>query len=128
MKETWEQITETLNSSGLNEEENRNVINRLDVLIGSYILENRFPLSKGNLTDNEWVIYEDVVRALNEGKDFATVKNDYQYNKVVKEIFAAVNNDPSKRLKQKLVSLDTAYEDGDWKEVNKQLDIIGKMI
>ena len=82
----------------------------------------------GELDEDEYLVFSDIIRALNEGRKFQKVNNAYQYEKVVKEIFAAVDNKPDKRLKRKLIDLDDAFQDNNWKEVNALLNVISNMV
>jgi len=128
MKQVWENLREAVGLSRLQPEERTNILEHLDSVLGRYLLESRFPLERGSLTENEWIVCREILRAINEGRKFTKVNNDFQYNKVVKEIFKAVDNKPDTRLKKKLLEMDTAFENGDWKEINKQLDIISNMV
>ena len=128
MLNLWELIESIVDASYLNEEEKENVKVKLDETIGSNFLEYKLPYDPDGLNEDEVLIYKEIIAVLNEKRTFPKVRNDFQYQKVVKEIFAAVNNKPDKKLQNHLIQMDEYFEDGDWNSVNDELKRISKLL
>jgi hypothetical protein len=64
MKELWINILKTVNSAPLNKVEKKRVLERLDTDLGTYIIEDHIPIKQGDLTENEFLVYRDVIKSL----------------------------------------------------------------
>lgn len=113
--------------STLSKASKQRVIEKLDYLLGENALAYKFPLDVEGLDEDEAITFCKVIRWLNESRKLPRVTNDFQYRKVVKEILKAAGK-PTKELVEVLSEMDEAFNDGDWDEVNKYLQIIGGMV
>ena len=120
MKETWELIQETVSKSGLNEQEQKSVLDKLDHMMGSNQLEYKYPIESKGLAESETIIYQDIVNALNQAKNLPLVESKGQYVKVLESIRS------SKKMSRDLIKLtietNTAVEKEDWNLVNELLE------
>lgn len=125
IKRKWKLIeNKVMGSILLNEQEKLNVMEALDYTIGTYLIEDKYPISKGNLTENEFAVYKKILSELN-GDIKTHVKNDKEYLEVVKTI---MNLNPDKEVKIHMVKMDLAHQDKNWEGVNKHLDEILRLL
>ena len=61
----WKLLEEAVGSSYLNKTEKKNVITELDIAIGKYFLDDKLPVVRNDLTENEFVVYKELVEAIN---------------------------------------------------------------
>ena len=118
MKAIWKQIEKTVRVAPLSESERIQVLENLDSVIGKYFIDGKYPIEKLNLSENEFVVYKDILESLNS--KIIKVIDDKTYNKAVIEIFSLIKM-PNSNQKKILNLMDDAYEAGNWTEVNKHI-------
>ena len=125
MKKTWLLIEEIVGRSPLDEKSEQPVVlSKLDHMIGANALEYKYPIDSDGLTEEEFAVYRQIVRVLNESKPLPKLKNindNRGYDNIVKAIMGAVNQNPPKTIKSLLIKMEGAWEDMDIKTVNATL-------
>ena len=90
MKKTWLLIEEIVGRSPLNEKSEQPVVlSKLDHMIGANALEYKYPIDSDGLTEEEFAVYRQIVRVLNESKPLPKLKNindNRGYDNIVKAI------------------------------------------
>jgi hypothetical protein len=128
LNNTWKIVAEAVSKSFLSNRAQKNVLNKLDETLGTYMLSYKFPVIRGTLSEDEFAIYSDVLCAMNEAKLFPKISTDAQYKSVVQDIFDACDNKPSRILENQIINMDAAYQNNDWKLVNTILKKIETLL
>lgn len=117
LKNIWKIIENKVNSSIVldSSEERKNVLDRLDYVIGENLIEKQYPYDYGNLSENERLYFKKMIDYLNQNLSEA-ISTERDYEKAVKEI---IKTNPDKKTRTLMVKMDLAYQDENWKDVNK---------
>ena len=124
----WQLIEEIVAYSGLPECSQKRVLDRLDIILGEYLIEGAYPRDPGDLNEAESSVYIDIIRALNEGQTFGNIVNVKQYDMVIGKILRLISGPIPEDIKRHLIQMDIAYQNRDWNKVNAHLRAVEKLL
>lgn len=131
MNINWSNVKTLVEESILNKEEKSNVLEQLDRNIGRYSLNYKLPLWH-QLTENEYIEFARIVKAINEENDLPTVSNDAEYKVVVNEIVSFFSKQSNGQLPSAIADImtlaDQAYAEENWEEVNRLLQSVSGLM
>ena len=127
MKDTWELIEQTVAVAPLTKEQKPRVLDALDRTLGENMIESEFPIDEPKaLDESEFVVYREILEALNEAKSIISSEKDYE--EAIKQVMQKKGKDLSSTMLRSLNAMDDAFKEGDWLSVNKHWKSIKVML